>query len=176
MQTDQSERYRQGLKAKEVEGGKRKDGLMLWGRPDTAIYVKQWTCWKTDENASRSSSSPTVRGTCCWMLAGKQKKKIPFSLLFEYFRLFLTTTTTTTCLTALYPEWSVWTSTRNKCSAVAEMSDHLATIDMGRKVGRGCCAGIGEGRKPKQLQGTSTDVEWPMIPSPLITLEGKRWV
>jgi len=24
---------------------------------------------------------------------------------------------------------------RNKCSAVAEMGDHLATIDMGRKVG-----------------------------------------
>jgi len=29
----------------------------------------------------------------------------------------------------------------NKSSAVAEMGDRLATIDMGRKVGRGCCGG-----------------------------------
>jgi len=29
--------------------------------------------------------------------------------------------------------------TVNKCSAVAEMGDHLATIDMGQRV-RGCCA------------------------------------
>jgi len=29
----------------------------------------------------------------------------------------------------------------NKSSAVAEMGDHLATIDLGRKVGRGCCGG-----------------------------------
>jgi len=27
----------------------------------------------------------------------------------------------------------------NKISAVAEMGDRLATINMGRKVGRGCC-------------------------------------
>jgi len=27
----------------------------------------------------------------------------------------------------------------NKSSAVAEMGDRLATIDMGRKVGGGCC-------------------------------------
>ena len=31
----------------------------------------------------------------------------------------------------------------NKSSAVAEMGDRLATIDMGRKVGRGCCGGAG---------------------------------
>jgi len=30
------------------------------------------------------------------------------------------------------------------------------------------------GRKPNQLQGTSTDVEWPVITSLIITLEGKR--
>jgi len=29
----------------------------------------------------------------------------------------------------------------SKSSAVAEMADRLATIDMGRKVGRGCCGG-----------------------------------
>jgi len=29
----------------------------------------------------------------------------------------------------------------NKSSAVAEMGGRLATIDMGRKVGRGCCGG-----------------------------------
>jgi len=29
----------------------------------------------------------------------------------------------------------------NKSSALAEMGDRLATIDMGRKVGRGCCGG-----------------------------------
>jgi len=27
-----------------------------------------------------------------------------------------------------------------KSSAVAKMGDHLATIDMGHKVGEGCCA------------------------------------
>jgi len=59
--------------------------------------------------------------------------------------------------------------------AVAEMGDRFATIDMGRKVA-GCCAhffgremGIGEGRKPKQLQGPRTDVEWPVIASLTIT-------
>jgi len=55
------------------------------------------------------------------------------------------------------------------------MGDRLATIDMGQKVG-GCSApflGI-EGRKPKQLQGTSIDVEWPVIASVMITSEGKR--
>ena len=55
----------------------------------------------------------------------------------------------------------------NKSSIVAEMGDRLATID-GRK-----SRGIGEGRKPKQLQGTSTDVEWPFIASLMISLEGK---
>ena len=33
-----------------------------------------------------------------------------------------------------------------------------------------------DGRKPKQLQGTSTDVKWPVIASVLITLQGTRWV
>jgi len=64
----------------------------------------------------------------------------------------------------------------NKCSAVAEMGDHLATIDMGRKVW-GCCVPFGcieEGRKPKQLRGTSTDMEWPIVAALIITLEGKR--
>jgi len=32
---------------------------------------------------------------------------------------------------------------KNKSSAVAEMGDRLATIDMGRKVGRRCCGGAG---------------------------------
>jgi len=64
----------------------------------------------------------------------------------------------------------------NKCSAVAELGDRLATIDMGRKVG-GCSSpflgAIGEGRKPKQLQGTSTDV----IASRVITLDVRDdWV
>jgi len=27
----------------------------------------------------------------------------------------------------------------SQCSVVAEMGDRLATIDMGRKVGEGCC-------------------------------------
>jgi len=31
--------------------------------------------------------------------------------------------------------------TIDKSSAVAEMGDRLATIDMGRKVGKGCCMG-----------------------------------
>jgi len=65
---------------------------------------------------------------------------------------------------------------KNKCSAAAaEVGGRLVTVDMGRKV-RGCCApfwGIGEGRKPKQ-QGASTDVEWLVIASLIITLEGKR--
>ena len=56
----------------------------------------------------------------------------------------------------------------NKCSAVAELGDD--TIDIGRKVG-GCSSSflgaIGEGLKPKQLQGTSTDV----IASGVITLD-----
>jgi len=33
----------------------------------------------------------------------------------------------------------------NKSSAVAEMGDRLATIDMGRKVERSCCGGWGLG-------------------------------
>jgi len=31
----------------------------------------------------------------------------------------------------------------NKSSAVAEIGDQLATIDMSHKVGRGCCGGLG---------------------------------
>jgi len=34
-------------------------------------------------------------------------------------------------------------SSTYKSSAVAEMGDRLATIDIGRKVGRGCCGGAG---------------------------------
>jgi len=67
-------------------------------------------------------------------------------------------------------------NTFNKSSAVAETGDRLATVDMGRKVWS-CCAsfwGIGEGQKPKQLQCTSTEVEWPVMVSLIITLEGKR--
>ena len=69
-------------------------------------------------------------------------------------------------------------SSEYKCSAVADMGDRLDSIDMGRKVG-GCSApfwGIGEGRKPKQLQGTSTDVEWPIITSLIITSEDEMSV
>jgi len=64
----------------------------------------------------------------------------------------------------------------DKCSALTEMGDRSATIDTGRKVGVALSlfGGIGEGRKPKQLQGTSSDVEWPVIPDLIITLEGKR--
>ena len=56
------------------------------------------------------------------------------------------------------------------------MGDRLATIDMCRKVGAAVpiFRGIGEGRKAKQLQDTSTDVERPIIASLIITLEGKR--
>ena len=69
------------------------------------------------------------------------------------------------------------TLTKYKCSAVAEMGDGLATIDMGRKVGGSCApflAGEIGGRKPKQLQHTRTDMQWPVIASPIITLEGNR--
>jgi len=54
------------------------------------------------------------------------------------------------------------------------MGDRLATTDVGRKVGATVplFGGKGEGRKPKQLQGTSTDVEWPITASLLITSEG----
>jgi len=57
------------------------------------------------------------------------------------------------------------------------MGRHYATIDMGWKVG----ADVpffwgGDRRKPKQLQGTSTDVlNADVIASLIITLEGKRW-
>jgi len=55
------------------------------------------------------------------------------------------------------------------------MTDRLATVDMDRKVGAAVPLfwGIAEGRKPKQLQGTSTGMEWPVIASLTITLEGK---
>jgi len=51
------------------------------------------------------------------------------------------------------------------------MDDRLTTIDISRKVGGGLCPfswGIGDW-KPKQLQGTSTDLEWPVIASLIIT-------
>jgi len=51
---------------------------------------------------------------------------------------------------------------RNKSSAVAEMGDRLATIDMGRKVGV-CCApfhGGGAGPRPTLYQVAS----WSMQP------------
>jgi len=56
------------------------------------------------------------------------------------------------------------------------MDNRLATTDMGRKVGAAVplFEAIGEGQKPKKLQGTSTDVEWPVIAALIITLEGKR--
>ena len=38
------------------------------------------------------------------------------------------------------PRVTVDDERRNKLSAVAEMGNRLATIDMGRKVGGGCCA------------------------------------
>ena len=66
----------------------------------------------------------------------------------------------------------------DKCSAVADMGDHLATIDMHGPKSRGAAVplfgGIVEGRKLKQLQNTSTDVERPVTASLIITLEGKR--
>ena len=42
-----------------------------------------------------------------------------------------------------------------KCSAVAEMADRLATIDMGRRV-RGCCAPFGGG-----VAGSPSNTVWP---------------
>jgi len=56
------------------------------------------------------------------------------------------------------------------------MGDHLATIDVPKNKGLLCpLYGEGiEGRKLKQLQGTSTDVKWLVIASLIITLEGKR--
>jgi len=57
------------------------------------------------------------------------------------------------------------------------MRNRFATTDMGRKLGAAVplFGGIGEGRKQRQLHGTSTDVEWPVIASLIITLEGNRW-
>ena len=37
----------------------------------------------------------------------------------------------------------MYTPTVNNSSAFAEMGDRLATLDMGRKVDRGCCGGLG---------------------------------
>ena len=61
-----------------------------------------------------------------------------------------------------------------KRSAVPEMGDRLATIVMGRKLGAAAPLLGGENRRsePKQLQGTSTDMEWPVIASLIIALEG----
>jgi len=54
----------------------------------------------------------------------------------------------------------------DKCSAVAEMGDRLATIDMGRNSRLLCpFLGIQNVGSRSQLQGTSTDVEWPVIAS-----------
>ena len=52
----------------------------------------------------------------------------------------------------------------------------MATIDVPKNKGLLCpLYGEGiEGRKLKQLQGTSTDVKWLVIASLIITLEGKR--
>ena len=62
----------------------------------------------------------------------------------------------------------------DKYSAVAKIGDRLAAIDLGRKVGGLLCpffGGMEEGQKPTHLQGTSTDVEWPVIASIIITLD-----
>jgi len=40
----------------------------------------------------------------------------------------------------------------SKCSAVAEMGDRLATIDMGRKLGMGLCPFVGGGAGPDLTQ------------------------
>jgi len=55
------------------------------------------------------------------------------------------------------------------------MGDHLATIDGPKSRGL-LCPFLGNRRKsePKQLQGTSTDVEWPVIASLIIIVEDKR--
>jgi len=42
----------------------------------------------------------------------------------------------------------------NKISAVAEMGDHLTTIDMDRKVGRRCC-GAGSPLDPRLTQNVA---------------------
>ena len=65
----------------------------------------------------------------------------------------------------------------NKSSAVDEIGDRLTTVDMFRKVGGYTVlffGAIGEGRKPKQLQGTITDVECVCHSIPF-TLECRRW-
>jgi len=59
------------------------------------------------------------------------------------------------------------------------MDDRLVTIDMGRKVGAlgGCCALFwGDRRRSEAVAtaGTSSDVEWSVIASLIITLKGKR--
>jgi len=61
----------------------------------------------------------------------------------------------------------------NKCPAIAVMGDRLATIDMDRRVQGLLCPFFGgrEGRKPKQLQSRSTDVDWPVIAIIIITLQ-----
>ena len=59
----------------------------------------------------------------------------------------------------------------NNCSAVAEMGDRLATIDINRKVG-GCSAPLlVEG---EATAGHSTDMEWPVTVSLVTTLQDKR--
>ena len=65
----------------------------------------------------------------------------------------------------------------NKCSAVAEMGDRLATIDMGQKVG-GFSALFSRGQEKVGSRSNcgAQALEWPIIASLIITLEGKRWV
>jgi len=69
----------------------------------------------------------------------------------------------------------------NKSSAVAEMIDHLATIDMGRKVG-GCCAPFGRELGPQLTQcdlgrGLYLRIKWHLIPSSRLatTDTGRKW-
>jgi len=57
------------------------------------------------------------------------------------------------------------------------MGEHLGTIDMCREWGTALPlflgGGTGEGRRLKQLQSTSTNVELLVVASQIITLEGK---
>jgi len=41
------------------------------------------------------------------------------------------------------PHWQLSLLCQNKCSAVAEMGDHLAKIDIGQKLGGGCPFSVG---------------------------------
>jgi len=54
--------------------------------------------------------------------------------------------------------------THNKSSAVAEMGDHLATIDMGQKVGRGCCGGWVSTGSPSNWAEAHLFTKWHLDP------------